>query len=115
MKFEKVKCNICGVDDTVPIGKRKGPSGDSLETDIVRCRRCGLIYPDPMPRFDEKEIQDNFSKSDAYFSGGVNENHIKKYNRFMEMVERYKQDKGDLLDVGCGRGELVYVAKTRLW
>lgn len=116
MRFEKVKCNLCGTDDTMQMGKRKAPGGDGrLQTNIVRCRGCGLMYPNPMPRFDHEEIQKNFSNGDNYFSGGINESHIKKYDNFMRMVESYKPEKGDILDVGCGRGELVFAAKSRGW
>lgn len=87
----------------------------NLETDIVQCLSCGFLYPNPMPNLDPKEVQDNFKDPECYFDDPIDEKRIKKYEELMVTLEKLKPAKGNLLDVGCGRGELVYVAKKRNW
>ena len=116
MKFEHVKCNICKSDLSKPIGRRRHPNGDpELETHIVRCAACGLIYPDPMPVPDKYEIVGNFGDPRKYFSADVTEARIRGYERTIEAIEKLKPNRGSLLDVGCGRGELASVARKRNW
>ena len=115
MKFERVRCNVCGSTQTKPIGKRKGPGADaSLETDIVQCARCDLIYPDPMPHFEENEIQDNFGKPERYFPQDADRRLAAFANTLCE-IEKIKPEKGRVLDVGCGRGEFLHAAGKKDW
>ena len=70
MDFKYLKCNICGSDKTKTVGKRKSPGSNlGLESDIVQCVSCGLMYPNPMPSLDTDSIQRNFSNAEKYFSG----------------------------------------------
>ena len=80
--FEKVKCNVCGKDDTVYVGRRDPLAYDlpeELKVDIVRCGNCGLIYPDPMPMPDKAQLQENYSDPEKYFPIPVNEDRLKFY------------------------------------
>lgn len=116
MRFEHTCCNLCNSDAVRQVGKRKSPDRDpKLETNIVRCRLCGLMYPDPMPRREKDEIKNDFKNPEKYFSGDVTNKRIKNYERVMRLIEKYKCDKGSLLDIGCGRGEMVHVASGRNW
>ena len=116
MRFEYISCNVCGSEDTVYIGKRESPDGKpELETKIVKCRSCGLVYPNPMPRPDEKETQRNFSNAEAYFSGRVTEKRITKCRRTLKAIEKALGRRGKFLDVGCGRGEMVRAALLEGW
>ena len=117
MKFKYVDCNICATDRVEPIGRRRGPDGDgSMETNIVRCCKCGLIYPNPMPNpGDEKISELLFSDPESYFSDKLNARRMRKYEKVISLLERHKPGKGRLLDIGCGRGELVFIANERGW
>ncbi|UCD54933.1 MAG: class I SAM-dependent methyltransferase [Candidatus Omnitrophota bacterium] len=116
MRFDYVNCNICGTNKTRPFGKRKSLENNAnLETNIVQCASCGLLYPDPMPKQDNREIQNNFKNVEEYFPGPISEGHMKKCEKRMRIIEKIKPNKGNLLDAGCGRGELVYVAGKRNW
>ena len=115
MRFEEVDCNVCGRDNAVFVGKRMPPSNDTkLETNIVRCSFCGLMYPNPMPRMERREIESNFSDAGAYFPGAA-ENIRRIRKKTMRLLEKSKPAKGSLLDIGCGRGGLLAAAKIEKW
>lgn len=116
MRLEHMKCNLCGLDDTSLVGKRRSLSRGAIsEIDIVRCNSCGLIYPDPMPRFAFQEIQNKFGDPVAYFPGFVTASRIRKCEWVLRQIERLEPAKGRLLDVGCGRGEFLYAAGLKGW
>jgi len=106
---------VCGGAQTKYMGKRKSPEAkSSLETDVVQCARCGLIYPDPMPHFEENEIQDNFGKPEEYFPQGT-DRRLPAFANTLREIEKIKPEKGRILDVGCGRGEFLHAAKKDGW
>lgn len=116
MRLERTSCNICHSDKTRSLGIRESPLGDArLVTHLVKCSSCGFIYPNPIPRLDEREIQERFKNPEDYFAGKVTSQRIEKYEKVIETIEKYKPQKGSLLDVGCGRGEFAYAAGKRNW
>jgi SAM-dependent methyltransferase len=115
MKFEYVNCNLCGPTKTKGLGKRRGPEKKAhLETNIVRCSKCGLLYPNPMPFFSSDEIQKNFGEPEEYFSPDRNRR-LELFENVLRRIEKIKPGKGRLLDVGCGRGEFLYAACKKGW
>lgn len=116
MKWKRIDCNVCGADGAKLVGKRCGPgSENNLETNIVQCLSCGLLYPNPMPFREQNEIQRNFKNPEEYFPGKITDGRLKKCEKIIKIIEKIKPDKGNLLDIGCGRGELAYVATKRKW
>jgi len=113
MEFKTVACNICDSDKTRFLGKRIGPD-NQIDVSIVECAECGFIYPDPTPFFTNEEEQSNFSDPSVYFPGEA-EGRITKYDSILREIERYRPDKGIMLDVGCGRGEMLSAAGKRGW
>lgn len=115
MKLEYVSCILCGSEETISLGKRQSPDRNiHLETNIVRCSSCGLIYPNPTPRFEDKDIQNNFNDPVDYFNRDI-ETRLRIFENPLSEIEKMKPQKGSILDVGCGRGELLYVANKRSW
>jgi SAM-dependent methyltransferase len=111
-------CNICNSKNRIFLGKRipRAYSLDnSLITDIVRCADCGLIYPYPMPYPDGDQVAKNYSNPESYFPADISEGRLKFYESILNKVERFSGGKGRLLDIGCGRGELLFVAKRYGW
>ncbi len=78
---------------------------------IVRCRTCSHIYPQPMPKL--KTADDGYKSSDEYFRGHDAERKINHYKVLLsDLAGRIRGTDCRILDVGCGRGELLFAAKT---
>ena len=115
MKFEHLKCNICGSEKTYLLGKKLSPDNSpELETTVVKCSVCGLIYPDPMPVQDYSAIQKNFDSPNEYFSQDTGKK-TEFFKNVLREIVRFKPNKGRIVDVGCGRGEFLYAAKEEGW
>lgn len=78
----------------------------------MRCRSCGLLFPDPFPF--PREPQELYGHPDEYF--GAAHDLVKFENTRTivgEIALRCGIERPRLLDVGCGRGELVHIARER--
>ena len=116
---EEVVCNICGIRDEEILFH--------APEQIVRCRRCGLLYNNP--RLDQKSLTEIYSKE--YFVIDENEcgtdykayaNYIadepvimRSMIRRMKKVEKYAGKKGSVLDVGCAAGFSLLAARQLGW
>ncbi len=113
-QFKEIRCAACDGDKAKVLGIRIPLSFPGCETRVVRCVGCGLMYANPMPFPDEDQIQKNFGDIGSYFPSSEEER-LEFYDGILRGIERYSQVKGKLLDVGCGRGELVYMAQRGGW
>jgi SAM-dependent methyltransferase len=102
-------CNLCGARDAAPrftaevSGRR-----------VVRCRRCGLVFYDPMLSPAEAAAL----YSDDYFAREFPEESRQaarpRHERRLARIER-ETSRGRLLDVGCGAGGFLDAARARGW
>lgn len=116
--FKATSCSVCGSNDRAMLGRRVPRSrklNEDLIADIVICRNCGLLYPYPMPFADEEQLKKNYGDHDTYFPSPVSEGRVRSYELFVRKINRLVPSKGRLLDVGCGRGELLYAARNHGW
>ena len=95
--------------------------------DVLRCRRCAQVFLHPLP--DEEEIRALFAS--LYTSGDGSVPELKDYYRYCfddepgnPLVQQYEAwlDKiervhapGRVLDIGCGTGLFLSVARRRGW
>jgi SAM-dependent methyltransferase len=114
-QVERVRCNLCGADDTHPFLTVGGLG-------IVRCRHCGLVYTDPRPVAASLPAiygEQYYHSTDSVVCGyddylGEKPNIVRSFERRLRIVEHYVQPQA-LLDVGCSFGFLLEMAQARGW
>jgi SAM-dependent methyltransferase len=106
-------CPVCNAETSKELGLRGGEHqryGLGIETRIVRCDSCQLIFPNPFPyplSFDAL-----YGDPDAYFGEADLEPRISSCRRLVrEIVKRVGREDIAILDVGAGRGEFLAAAK----
>ncbi len=116
----QLQCLICGTDD---IHRRYRIA----RFDVVECRICQQIFLDPLP--DPEEIRRLFESLYRSGEGSVPElkNYyefcfedrpdnplVEQYEAWLDVIESFKVP-GRLLDMGCGTGLFLSVARRRGW
>jgi SAM-dependent methyltransferase len=99
LTMEYVNCNICDVDDTEPWDTKDGMN-------IVRCKRCGLVYSKPRPTRDE--LKDYYDA--VYFDTGNYTSDEQRYQMYKIEVRQMLKiigNKGRFLDVGAAQGKFL--------
>lgn len=98
-------CPLCESEQHKPI---KGYEKDSLH----RCGSCGFVFSGRMPSKEELDVHySNYSYGGAYYDSPIT---LKRYHELLDKFEKYRKT-NKLLDVGCGNGGFLQVAKERNW
>jgi 2-polyprenyl-3-methyl-5-hydroxy-6-metoxy-1,4-benzoquinol methylase len=116
-EFRPTPCAVCGSDCPRPQGWRGGSAhhcGAGVRTRIVRCGVCSHLYPNPMP-FPALGLDSLYQHTDDYFVNHDLEAKKRGYVETVREIEARLGRKGRLLDVGCGRGELLWAAREEGW
>lgn len=104
-KAEQGPCPLCGADDYRRLVTKLG-------WDVVRCRRCGLVFVWPQPTPEELAA---LYSSGAYHAEIDEAERSRWAGRRLDEIERLAPQRGRLLDVGCSRGYLLEAARDRGW
>ncbi len=106
-KAEWLECIMCGDERLI---KRLKPFGGTL----VKCTECGLVFRNPRPSYEKIK---EYYKDD--YSNIFLEEQTKSYRKgiFHHFLATSIKDKGEgrLLDVGCGYGIFLNLAKDQGW
>ena len=112
--FEDTKCYYCGSGEFV------NEFSDKYNFRYVRCDACGMAYANP--RLKKDIAHDLYSEDDYAQSYKIKLIPSIGYRRDVLGVNKYKQvinllgkEKGKVLDIGCGLGELLSVFKENNW
>jgi 2-polyprenyl-3-methyl-5-hydroxy-6-metoxy-1,4-benzoquinol methylase len=106
-----VNCNLCGADDFSVVF----PKGYAQLHQIVRCKRCDLMYANPQELIDAEKVSgdeeidfDNWS-----FKQYLEKQHIQLRDnlRALEKLTRLAGKKGKILEIGSYMG--VFANKIR--
>ncbi len=80
---------------------------------IVRCQNCSFVFTTPIPHRDETaKYYSKFDYKDSLSAEKVIRSDAK---RSLRKINNYVTEKGELLDVGCGRGYLLDEARKLGW
>ncbi|MDP6426252.1 MAG: class I SAM-dependent methyltransferase [Dehalococcoidia bacterium] len=120
--MEEIHCAICGpapytvkykekiIPGKLDCSARRVP--DNTHFRMVVCNRCSLIYSSPIP--SHNEIIEAYSE--AKFSDDYQiRNYSKDYINQLRLVEPVLTAKNKLLEVGCGSGFFLKLAKSDGW
>jgi SAM-dependent methyltransferase len=118
-----VKCAICGVDDSELFLQAKEALGLTSESfTLIRCRRCGLIYLNPQPSFEELEpfYPDHYWYQKEHRFANKLQELLKKGEEIIitalllpavNGLKKVVKPGGRILDVGCGNGQILHLCR----
>ena len=115
-------CPLCK-SDTGNSGKPLFKSTDYISGDtfsILRCGKCGFIFTDSYP--DQEDEFGRYYPKEEYYGSDEGRRFISPMEKmiFAFRVRRARRvldlkSKGCVLDIGCGRGLLLQLLKSRGW
>ena len=103
-----VACPLCGE-------RASAPWGACGRNRLVRCRACELVYVSPIP--DENDHDRSVADSHVYTDDQLAKRAFfaRRAHEMLDAIERRQGAPGRLLDVGCGIGTELVVARERGW
>ncbi len=104
-------CPACGFRQASAFEPGQAPGAVGINT--VRCARCALVFVDPVP---PEATQSESYGSDYYepWQGREERARIRLWKRRLGLVEE-RSARGALLDIGCGDGLFLRVAREGGW
>lgn len=101
----EVSCNICN-------SKAEDIISKTDIGNIVRCKKCGLLYRNP--RLSARDEIDKYKHQIYDESCGFVEDKSKK-EIFVSILNKLEHHKGKILDIGCADGYFLALARERGW
>jgi SAM-dependent methyltransferase len=114
-EFELVDrpCPTCGTEATRVLGWRGGRHhryGLGVETRIVQCRTCSLIFPNPFPY--PTKLSELYGDPEKYFAAHDEAQKVEAFRALArDVAARVGAPNPSVIDVGCGRGEFLRAAR----
>lgn len=107
-------CPVCGSTDRRRKGSRGGKyhrDSKGVESNIVQCRRCTLLYVHPklLP------VGNPYAGEDDYFEKHDRNWKQKTGAEFADKIEEIIGYKGSIIEPACGTGDFVIGAQNRGW
>src|SRR5437016_14237062 len=111
-----IKCPLCGADKFKSVFRDFGY--DRREYSVVRCEVCAFCYTNPQP--SNEELSEIYS---SYY-GGSKEIDVTRealafrkpvFEEVCSLIEPFRKDGSKLLDIGCGNGDFIFLAREKGW
>lgn len=100
---EHNSCLVCGDSELTSL------SGFE-QHHLTKCKSCGFVFCKPIPSQEELDkVYEGYGRNDY-----LSELTIQAYERILDTFEPYRKT-NKLIDVGCGIGYFLEVAKKRGW
>lgn len=106
---EWVECRLCGSR-----ALRVLFTAARSARQVVRCRRCGLVFYDPQPSRAEAAALYSGEYFEREYPAETEATQGRLAHHRLTRIER-ETGVGSLLDVGCGAGRFLTVARERGW
>jgi spore maturation protein CgeB len=113
MKNNDEKCLICQKNSAGFFAQKNGH-------DMFKCRKCGLIFVFPVPTRFEELCQKEYP-SIVTTEGGKEKADVgweateETFLQYLDIIESFKSEKGNLFDVGAATGIFINAAAKRGW
>ena len=111
MNFEAAACPLCGSEEALPLLQ-------ILSRRMVRCRRCGLVYQNPLSTAGDllhlwplPAREDGSEELEREWGERAGKRRSQRFRQFLHSVGR----PGRLLDIGCGYGFFLKLAQEAGW
>lgn len=102
---QHTRCIVCNSPELATLSNYE-------KHNMVKCAKCGMVFMKLIPTLEElNNHYKNYSYDREVYVSPVT---IKRYNELLDEFEKYKLT-GNMLDVGCGVGLFLNVAKQRGW
>ena len=114
--LEDRPCPVCGSRRARKLGARGGAAHHALsgvETNVVKCKDCKVIYTHPtlIPETNPYESK----TAEEYFQLHDEQQKVLQGEQLAAFAEKILGRPGRILELGCGRGELLKGAANRSW
>ena len=113
--WQHVRCNLCAADDNAIIAVK-------FDLNVVRCRRCSLVYTNPRPpvdviwsRYGREYFDQEYLPSWGIQGDQVDSEEL--YRRHLPTLDaiRAHRQTNWLLDIGAGAGLFLHAAERDGW
>jgi SAM-dependent methyltransferase len=107
--LECVPCNLCDSQEAKLFAQTRDLYSPDVYT-IFQCAKCGLIYVNPRPADYEKPYRKSAKLVQYYLDRETSDR--SDFRLPLDLIVRY-QPQGSLLDIGCGIGNFLCLARER--
>ena len=117
-KWVTQECPICEIPPSKYLGMRGGGAHRAnlgIACQIWQCAQCSLIFPNPMPIPINGPEQHYGVPPEEYFQNHDAKDRLEYASMLMQQLKSLGIERGTLLDIGAGRGEVLRVARENGW